>query len=82
VKNVLRQTQAYVRADIPENVACLYQCYEEAERIRKKSRARLLDTERAKMRRAEWNPERHNTTALHFRWKVVREMLNDLSEQP
>jgi len=78
VKTVLHETQAYVRAGKPEKFVALQACYEKAEYQRKKGRARLLATERAKMRRAEWDPDRHNTTPLHYRWKVVHQMLEDL----
>ena len=58
----------------------LRECYQKAEVTRKTARrARLLDTERSAQRRAEWNPGRHNTTPLHYRWDIVREMLKDLS---
>jgi len=80
VKTVLRETQAYVRSEKPENFSRLHDCYQTAEVRRKSSRrARLLDTERSAQRRAEWDPHRHNTTPLHYRWKIVREMLADLS---
>jgi hypothetical protein len=83
VKAVLRETQVYVRGEKPEKFSSLHDCYKTAEVRRKSSRrARLLDTERAAQRRAEWEPHRHNTTPLHYRWKIVREMLADLSDQP
>jgi hypothetical protein len=79
---VLYETRAYVRAGKPENFFSLRDCYQKAEATRKTTRrARLLNTVRAAQRRAEWDPERHNTTPLHYRWYVVREMLNDLSGQ-
>jgi hypothetical protein len=80
-RNVLHKTRAYVRKEKPETFHLLRDCYQTAE-VRRKSvrRARLLDTERAAQRRSEWKPERHNTTALHYRWHVVREMLAALSE--
>jgi hypothetical protein len=80
VRNVLRQTQAYVRDGKPEKFAVLRDCYQKAEVTRKTARrARLLDTERSAQRRAEWDPGRHNTTPLHYRWYIVRAMLKDLS---
>jgi len=79
-KTVLHDTQAYVRASKPEKFTALQGCYQNAEYQRKKGRARLLATERAKMRRAEWDADRHNTTPLHYRWKVVRQMLEDLKD--
>jgi hypothetical protein len=80
VRNVLRQTQAYVRDEKPEKFAVLRDCYQKAEVTRKTARrARLLDTERSAQRRAEWDPGRHNTTPLHYRWYIVRAMLKDLS---
>jgi hypothetical protein len=80
VRNVLRETRAYVREEKPEMFSKLLDCYQKAEVIRKTARrARLLDTERSAQRRAEWDPGRHNTTPLHYRWHIVREMLADLS---
>lgn len=80
VRNVLRETQAYVRAEKPENFSGLRDCYQKAEVTRKTARrARLLDTERSAQRRSEWDPGRHNTTPLHYRWYVVRDMLSDLN---
>jgi len=79
VKTVLRETQAYVRRETPESFSCLHDSYKTAEKQRKSSRrARLLET--AVQRRAEWNPDRHNTSPLHYRWKVVRQMLADLND--
>jgi len=80
VRNVLRETRAYVRAGQPGNFAGLRAAYENSEYQRKKSRARLLPTERAKVRRAEWEPDRHNTTPLHYRWQIVYQMLEDLRD--
>jgi len=82
VRNVLRETQAYVLAGRPGNFADLRAAYEKSEYQRKKSRARLLPTERAKVRRAEWEPDRHNTTPLHYRWQIVYQMLEDLRDEP
>jgi len=82
VRNVLRETQAYVLAGQPGNFADLPAAYEKSEYQRKKSRARLLPTERAKVRRAEWEPDRHNTTPLHYRWQIVYQMLEDLRDEP
>ena len=80
VRNVLRETRAYIREGKPEKFAMLRDCYQKAEVTRKTARrARLLDTDRSAQRRAEWNPGRHNTTPLHYRWYIVREMLRDLS---
>jgi hypothetical protein len=81
VRNVLRETRAYVRENKPENFASLRDCYQTAEVIRKTAhRARLLNTERSIQRRVEWDSERHNTTPLHYRWNIVRAMLKDLSD--
>lgn len=82
VKNVLRETQAFVLGEDPAAFASLRGCYQTAEGKRKGQRARLLDTPRATLRRAEWSPQRHNTTPLHYRWSVVHEMLRDLKDQP
>jgi hypothetical protein len=81
VRNVLRETRAYVREGKPDTFSRLRDCYQKAEVIRKSARrARLPDTERAAQRRAEWKPGRHNTTPLHYRWQIVRDMLADLSK--
>jgi Family of unknown function (DUF6361) len=80
VRDVLRKTREYVRESKPERYSQLRDCYQRAERIRKTAgRARLLDTERSAQRRAEWDPGRHSTKPLHYRWHIVREMLADLS---
>jgi hypothetical protein len=80
VKDVLHKTQAYVRAKKPEEFFGLRPCYQHSEVMRKTSgRARLPNTIRSAQRRSEWDPGRHNTTPLHYRWYIVREMLNDLS---
>jgi hypothetical protein len=80
VRNVLRETRAYVRNGKPENFTTLRDSYQRAEVTRKTGRrARLLDTERSAQRRSEWDSGRHNTTPLHYRWDIVRDMLADLS---
>ena len=80
VKDVLQKTQAYVREDKPEKFLALRDYYQRSEVMRKtSSRARLPNTIRSAQRRAEWDPGRHNTTPLHYRWYIVRDMLNDLS---
>lgn len=80
VSQVLQKTQAYVREEKPENFLSLRACYQHSEVMRKtSSRARLPDTIRSAQRRAEWDPARHNTTPLHYRWYIVRDVLNDLS---
>jgi hypothetical protein len=81
VRNVLRETRAYVRDGKPEGFFRLRDWYQKAEVSRKTTqRARLLDTERSAQRRAEWKPG-HNTTPLHYRWFIVRDILRDLSGQ-
>jgi hypothetical protein len=83
VRDVLQKTQAYVREEKPEKFLALRSCYQYSEVMRKtSSRARLPNTIRSAQRRAEWDPARHNTTPLHYRWHIVRDMLNDLSSQP
>jgi hypothetical protein len=78
--DVLQKTQAYVRDGRPEKFLALRDCYQRSEVMRKtSSRARLRNTVRSAQRRAEWDPGRHKTTPLHYRWYIVREMLNDLS---
>lgn len=83
VRDVLQKTQAYVREEKPEKFLDLRSCYQYSEVMRKtSSRARLTNTIRSAQRRVEWDPARHNTTPLHYRWHIVREMLNDLSSHP
>jgi hypothetical protein len=80
VKRVLVETQAFVRAENPAMFSQLRDCYQRSEVIRKTARrARLVDTELAAQRRTEWDPAKHNTTPLHYRWRIVRAMLADLS---
>lgn len=82
VREVLQKTQAYVREEKPDNFLSLRSCYQHSEVMRKtSSRARLPNTIRSAQRRAEWDPSRHNTDPLHYRWYIVRQMLNDLSGQ-
>jgi hypothetical protein len=83
VMEVLRNTQEYVREGKPEKFLQLRGCYQYSEVMRKtSSRARLPGTIRSVQRRAEWDPGRHNTDPLHYRWRIVRTMLNDLSGRP
>lgn len=80
VREVLRETQAYIRGNKPENFPRLLPYYRASEVRRKSSRrARLINTPRGAQRRAEWKPDRHNTDPLHYRWRVVRKMLTDLN---
>jgi hypothetical protein len=80
VRSVLRETQSYVREGKPHKFLRLLDCYQTSERIRKgRQRARLMDGEYAVRRRAEWRPDRHNTSPLHYRWHIIRAMLSDLS---
>ena len=81
VNDVLAQTQAYVRDGKPEAFLRLRASYQYSEVMRKTGRARLANTLKAVQRRNEWEPDRHNITPLHYRWSVVRKMLNDLSGQ-
>jgi hypothetical protein len=81
VRDVLQKTQAFVRNGKPEAYFSLRVCYQRSEVVRKtSSRARLADTVRAAQRRAEWD-RKLNTDPLHYRWYIVRDMLNDLSGQ-
>jgi hypothetical protein len=82
VREVLQKTQSYVRSGKPGAYFTLRDCYRRSEVTRKTSgRARLANTIRSIQRRAEWDPGTHNPTPLHYRWYIVREMLNDLSGQ-
>jgi hypothetical protein len=79
VRDVLHKTQVYVRDEKPEKFLALRDCYQRSEVMRKtSSRARLPNTVRSAQRRSEWDPTRHNITQLHYRWYIVREILNDL----
>jgi hypothetical protein len=78
--SVLRETQGYVRADIPQNFRTLHPWYEQAESSRKGARrARLHLKGNGPHRRFEWQKDRHNVTPLHYRWRVVRKMIADLN---
>jgi hypothetical protein len=77
---VLRETQSYVRTDLPEDFVALQPWYEHAEVSRKGARrARLYLKGNGPHRRFEWQKDRHNTTALHYRWRVIRKMVSDLN---
>ena len=79
VRNVLRQTQDFIRAGNPAGFHTLRSCYRDAEVDRKTiRRARLADSAHAKDRRFEWEPDRHKTPPLHYRWGIVHDMLADL----
>ena len=81
VLDVLRKTQAFVRNGKPEAYFSLREAYQRSEVMRKtSSRARLANTVRSAQRRAEWDGK-VNTDPLHYRWDVVRDILNDLSGQ-
>lgn len=80
VQSVLGETQQFIRRGRPSAFSGLLECYRTAEVIRKGSRrARLVDTDYGAHRRAEWSPARHDTSPLHYRWHIVRNMLSDLS---
>nr|WP_321482187.1 DUF6361 family protein [uncultured Cohaesibacter sp.] len=58
----------------------LFEVYAAAE-ARKGPRARLPSTPNARARRLEWSNDEHVlATPLHYRWKNVRTLLNDLAE--
>ena len=79
VRDVLRQTQEFVRAGDPFEFYKLQSCYRDAEVVRKTiRRARLAESAHAKDRRFEWEPDRYKTPPLHYRWSVVHDVLNDL----
>ena len=81
VLEVLQKTQDFVRNGRPETYFSLRDCYQRSEVMRKTSgRARLANTARSVQRRAEWDGK-VNTDPLHYRWYIVRDMLNDLSGQ-
>jgi hypothetical protein len=81
VLSVLQKTQAFVRNGKPEAYFSLRDCYQRSEMMRKtSSRARLENTGRSEQRRKEWDGK-VNTDPLHYRWYIVRGMLNDLSGQ-
>ncbi len=76
--DVLVDTQNFVRAGKAQQFHSLHKVYERSEYLRKGGRARLLSTERAKLRREAWDPDRHNIDPLHYRWRIVHLMLEDL----
>ena len=79
VRNVLRQTQDFIRAGNPADFYTLLSCYRDAEVDRKTiRRARLAESAHAKDRRHEWEPDRHKTPPLHYRWGIVHDVLTDL----
>lgn len=79
VRKVLRQTQEFIEAGDPTGIHALRTCYRDAEVDRKTSRrARLGESAHAKDRRHEWEPDRHKTPPLHYRWGIVHDMLEDL----
>ena len=79
VRDVLRQTQEFVRAGAPAAFFKLRSCYRDAEEERKTARrARLGESAHAKDRRQEWQPDRHKTPPLHYRWGIVHDVLEDL----
>ena len=79
VRAVLRQTQDFVKAGAPADFYKLRQCYRDAEVDRKTiRRARLAESAHAKDRRYEWQPDRHKTPPLHYRWYIVHDLLGDL----
>jgi hypothetical protein len=80
VRAVLRRTQEFVAANDPAAFGALLACYRDAEIDRKTSRrARLGDSGHARDRRFEWEPKRHKTVPLHYRWGIVHGMLQDLN---
>lgn len=78
VREVLARTRDFAREGAPEKFTQLLACYRDSECRRKGPRARLANTGRAILRRRDWNPDQHNTDALHYRWFIVRDMLDDL----
>ena len=79
VRKVLRLTQEFVRAGVPAAFHTLRSCYRDAEVDRKTiRRARLAESAHAKDRRHEWEPDRHKTPPLHYRWSIVHDVLEDL----
>jgi hypothetical protein len=80
VIEVLRQTREFVRNAKPQAYRDLLNCYKISEVRRKGSqRARLEQTPRSRQRRFEWDPDRHNVDPLHYRWRVVESILEDLN---
>lgn len=79
VRKVLRQTQEFVKAGVPADFQTLRSCYRDAEVDRKTiRRARLSESAHAKDRRHDWEPDRHKTPPLHYRWGIVHDVLEDL----
>ena len=79
VRKVLRRTQEFVQAGAPADFQTLRSCYRDAEVERKSiRRARLAESAHAKDRRHDWEPDRHKTPPLHYRWGIVHDVLEDL----
>jgi hypothetical protein len=77
ILNLLAETQQWLKNG--RQFYDLYPCYEQIERERKGTRARLTQTLAGKKRRQEWQPEGHPPASpLHYRWENVRRLLNDL----
>jgi hypothetical protein len=83
---VLRRTNQWLQAGAGR-VDDLLVVYRNAEYGRKQERARLRATPNGRRRRGEWNveknvdgngEERAETTPLHYRWGIVRQLLSDL----
>jgi hypothetical protein len=79
VRAVLSQTQKFVQAGDPADFQRLLSFYRDAEVARKTPRrARLAESAHSKDRRFEWDPDRHKTPPLHYRWGIVHDALVDL----
>jgi hypothetical protein len=85
IRRVLQQTQEWLEAG-GRQVEGLQEVYEVAESKRKKLRARLPRTQNGRSRRDDWDSEiiespeeqKEQTGPLHYRWYIVRNLLNDL----
>jgi hypothetical protein len=77
--SVLSQTQTWLKRE--QSLNTLLELFSKVESDRKGSRAKLALTATGRQRRAEWNNEEHpKAKKLHYRWRIVRRMLQDLTQ--
>ena len=78
--DVLRETQAWLHSG-GSRFSQLRSVYEAAEQSRKGDRARLNSRFGGQQRRADWSAQQHPLAEpLHFRWRNVCRLLNDLEQ--
>lgn len=78
LRTVLTTTLRWVKEG-RSDPAPLFDCYADAEIVRKRSRARLALTLDGRNKRAEWIIDDHPAPApIHYRWSNVRDLVVDL----